>query len=248
MPFLTLILAIFSVVNKKDYSGIENKPSTRKQSTVGESSKSWHYIGTSYGVKTYTMVAKGFGTAVRGVGDIPMHISKVFSVFTNTSLSSDWIDMLQVMQVQSLDAKDIENPMTSLVYQKYDLPFPLTDRDFVLRRDIKFDSKSRKISVDHFSIDDYRFPVKKDLIRAETLFAKWTFRSEQNHNTYSTNVTVETVADLKGDLPVFFGDYLQRSWPSKTIDALRHLVDKYANLKDQTALDLHPEFRRLNDW
>lgn len=251
--FLILALALFSAVKGID----SDKKSTDSNFVCDYTDNDWVYIGTNHDVKGYTLSLNGIQhTAVKGVGSIPLHITNVFSVFLNTSLSVHWIDMLHIMEDYQLDAKDeakgMKYPMSSLVYQRYDLPFPLTDRDFVLRRDISFDSKDKQITVIFTSIDDERFPVRKDLIRGQTYFAKWIFRKQESQE-FSTFVSIETVSDLKGNLPAFFVDYLQRSWPSKTVHALRQLTEKQSRSDTVGAAvperKLPPSFQQvLSSW
>ena len=271
LPFITTFFAILSVLYREEFLGssfaLKSPFSTSAESPdnfqyrpyrlvpVDESlenistteSRTWSFIGTSYGVNIFTRQDVNFQrTSVKGVGSIPLHISSVLGVFWNTSLSSQWIGMLGTMQDHRLERKS-ENatakyPLSTLVYQKYNFPYPIASRDFVLRRDILFNAKEREIVVKFKSIEDKRFPATGETIRATTYYANWLFRAEGNRLNHETFVSLETLSDLKGGLPAYFVNYLQRSWPAQTINSLRRLSERKA------WLGLSTPFKTIKSW
>lgn len=53
-----------------------------------------------------------------------------------------------------------------------------------------------------------------------------------------TLVAIECLVDSKGSIPAWFINFMQRNWPSKSLTAFRHLVDRKTD----------PPFTNVKDW
>ena len=211
LPLLSLFFAVFCIVLKEPKFNMEGVTQ-------------WQSLGRRKAVNTYSKKGDSGGkTAVKGDGLIDNHISFVVAAFYNQSLSTQWIDMLEMSKEHKLRNKPSKFQLSDLLYQKYDLPYPITDRDFVMRRDMAFDGTRKVVKALYRSVEDKKYPLHKGVIRAETMYADWIFRALGPNQTH---VEIETISDLKGGLPTFFVNYLQSQWPSNTIDSLRRLTGK----------------------
>ena len=123
-----------------------------------------------------------------------------------------------------------------LVYQQLKLPWPIYPRELLIRRDWEFDSKAKKVTLRYKSIEDERVPHTPGYIRAEAVHMMWTFERKPPRAAVNkasgltewidqTYVEVECFADSKGSIPVWFINYLQSSWPTKTLREFQKLVD-----------------------
>jgi hypothetical protein len=138
-----------------------------------------------------------------------------------------------------------------VLYQLYNFPWPVQDRDFVLKRRVIRNNDRQILSIYYNSVEDARFASLESAIRGETLDTFWGFRcmdsealdtddvSKTNidephghtkNNCGRTFIEVSTVVDLKGALPTWLVNQLQKQWPSKTIDSLVTLADKLMKL------------------
>lgn len=190
-----------------------------REGIVDSANNDWEYVGNHMNVDTYRKkMEKSKLMAFRGISVIPLHISELMGPFCNTSLSPQWIDMLKESKEFTVSNKEHQ-----IIYQLYDLPWPVTDRDFVLYRKYEYNNRKNYVTVSHHSVEDPRIPINPKIIRAESPFTKWMF--EYDKKTKKTTVTIETFVDNKGTLPSWLVNTLQKSWPSKTISALRKLAE-----------------------
>ena len=77
--------------------------------------------------------------AFRGEGVVDVHISKLQSVLFDEKRGNEWVDLME----EAYPVTDwIEDKR--IIYQKYDLPWPIQDRDYVMtqKRDFNVDTKT----------------------------------------------------------------------------------------------------------
>ena len=179
----------------------------------------WSYSHTVNGITTYrSQTAEGY-TCFRGVALADVHISRIMGTFSDASLAPRWITMLKTM---------VENRSRDMgpdiVYQLYNLPWPVQDRDLVLQRSWVFDAKSKHIEVLYTSTRDQNHPEINGVIRAYTPHTQWKF-TQNIKNNMQTIIELESVLDSKGVLPVFLTNFIQSSCPHKIISGLIKLAE-----------------------
>lgn len=118
--------------------------------------------------------------------------------------------------------------MHDVIYQYYDFPWPINDRDMVLQRKITFDAAKGEVFVDIKSVVDVNFPEVKDVIRGESPVAYWSFKWDKALQ--RTSLEGAVVVDLKGSLPAWLINQLQKMWPSKTINGLKDVARRGSSL------------------
>lgn len=122
-----------------------------------------------------------------------------------------------------------------LVYQRLKLPWPISPRELLIRRDWHFDEKDKKVLMKYKSIEDKRVSHTKGFIRAEAAHMLWQFEKRPPKAVVNaaglteyidqTYVEVECFVDSKGSIPAWFINYLQGSWPTKVLREFQKLVD-----------------------
>lgn len=149
---------------------------------------------------------------VRGVANVELHISKIWSLFRDVSLQTEWIDRLK-------ETKQISSPKESSVryYSQYHSPWPISNRDFVFHRDIEIDEAKKTIRVVVHSVDDDRAPETDCCVRGWLSRAYWRFTALPNGQ---TKIEVEVITDPKGMIPTWIINLVQKSWPVKSISKL----------------------------
>lgn len=148
--------------------------------------------------------------AFKGAAIFEEHISQVLAVFSDVHSTAQWVDMLKEMRsfpllprasataavfngqgggfnLQTnplLDAKNNmlkkTNRVEDIVYQYYQLPWPLSNRDFVFHRVFEIQERDRLVTANYSSVEDPRLPaatLHPTSIRAESPFTNWRFQS-----------------------------------------------------------------------
>ena len=207
----------------------------------------WKYVSSNRGVDVFVTKAPGSKLlAFRGIAKIDMHISDVLRPFANLTLSHQWVDMLRVIEAYSLDFSSTD-PVSSeedmleyfsenrgdVVYQVLHLPWPISPRELVLRRNWLIDHQNKSVTFRYQSVSDPRIPESKERIRADVPFTIWKFSAVEKsgidpdqcgHRSAATIVEIQCLVDSKGSIPSWFMNYVQRSWPSKTIEVFTKLA------------------------
>lgn len=177
---------------------------------AGTSANRWELVGDSDGIKVYRMEIPGSPlVAFKGVKIMPVPIAKVAQVILdeNTDKKKEWIDMI-------MDFKIIERgQVESVTYSSYDLPWPLTDRDYVIHSKLKIDNEANQIVVELKSVEHPYAPPTIG-VRAELTRSLYKLVPKPNR---TTEVTVEIQTDPKGALPTWLVNLIQKGWPSNTL-------------------------------
>lgn len=192
-------------------------------------SEPWEPIGTSSdGINTYVMSRFVDGLhSFRGVVVADMHISRVLAPFCDLSVATSWIEMLYSMEEYPYMP---ERTGIAVIHQWFDLPWPVADRDLVMRREWIIDNNHKNITIAYRSVEDYRIPHISGVIRAHSARTVWRFKALPEER---TQIDIETVLDSKGFLPAFLANYIQRSYPKKILRSLVQLASK--NESEQVA-------------
>ena len=204
----------------------------------------WQSIGKVGGVETFVKPDDPVTRtkAVKGTMTIAVHISNVLGVFVDASVAPQWVDLLTEMSelrfeqqqctsndsafvksISEMDPSLVRPEDVEVVHQEYGFPWPLQPRDFVLLRQFKYDAEKKAVDVYYESIEDLRLPPKDGVIRGVNIYSRFYFRATAEGGTY---IEVETQVDLKGSLPSFVINQIQKLWPMKTLGALKTVTQK----------------------
>ena len=180
----------------------------------------WEPTGDADGVKTYRREAPGTSMlAFRGEATVDLHIAKLMKVFLDTEHATEWTDML----AESKNVGRI-SATAKVIYQKYDLAFPASDRDYVMELRYEIDAANKVVAARYKSVEDARAPENDCCVRAQTLSTYWKFTALPGEN--KTRIEVEVLTDPKGMLPSFVVNMIQKDWPRKSINALKARASK----------------------
>ncbi len=193
----------------------------------------WETIGTYDGVKVWRKQIPGSDLfAFKGEITTNLHIGKIMNTFLDRDQRKYWVDRFK-------EQKMIEkpNPLSELYWIHFELPFPMTDRDYVLKADGQNDATAHVFTARIKSVVDARKGPDDCCVRAE---AKNTYyRFEALPGSEKTKLTVEVHTDPKGSLPDWLINLIQKKWPSKTLSGLinrakaqNQIAPDYANWHD----------------
>jgi hypothetical protein len=193
--------------------------------------QSWEPIYTKDGISVAKKVLPDSNLMpFKGEGDVDVAIGRLVSVIKKTELGPEWVDLQVVSTV--LDSKGDE---FALLYQKYDLSWPVSDRDYVLRQTTTYDADKKVVTVTYESTTDPKRPVDDCCVRAVAVRTFWRFTAL---SPTKTHVEVEVFTDPKGALPAWLVNMIQRGWPYNSIIGL-------ANRAGKSDISKHP---RCADW
>ncbi len=166
----------------------------------------------------------------RGEGVVDIHISKLVGVIKTAGLGPDWVDL----QVESKELHR-DSDEAAIIYNKYDLSWPVSDRDYLMQQRTTYDADKKVVTVTYESIEDDRWPPDDCCVRAVAVRTFWKFIYV---GPTETKIEVEVYTDPKGALPAWLVNMIQRGWPYNSITGITARAKK----PDVTA---HP---RCTDW
>jgi START domain len=177
----------------------------------------WEVISTAEGVEVARKSSPGSPLfAFRGEGMVDAHISKVVGTVLDSGRSHLWVDMLQPMSVVAGSGTN-----ERILYQHYDLPWPVEDRDYVLQQKIVVDESAKMVTITYNSISDTRKPQADCCVRGEVVRTFWKIEPAGPNQ---TKVIIEVQTDPRGSLPPSVVNLVQKGWPYNTMTGLRRQV------------------------
>ena len=128
-------------------------------------------------------------------------------------------------------------------YNRTRAPWPVADRDVVLRGETTVDVAGRRVVISFHSVDDPRAPRLADVVRIPSARGHWILTPERDGR--ATRVEYQLHAEAGGSLPGWIANVVSRVVPQRTLLALRGQVKRrrYPRLEDQIEAD--PGYRAL---
>lgn len=183
----------------------------------------WEEISHKEDIKVYVPQNYFHGSGllpIRFEAKLNFEISKVLTVLADNKRKTEWIPRGKV--VKMLEKKS-EKDFT--VYYKYNLPWPIQDRDFIIRNIGRIHPDSNVVSVDLISVDHPDDPNKKDAdaVRGKTIDGYTIIKSLNDNETF---VEMALLTDFEGMIPVWIINSIQKKWPYRFISNLRKQLSK----------------------
>jgi hypothetical protein len=172
----------------------------------------WVVIDQKDGVTTSQKTVEGSSMlAFRGEAEVAVHASRLLGLLVDTSKGASWVDLL-------IESAPLQTGATeSVIYNRYDLSWPISDRDYVMRRVVQVDAASRSVTTTYNSVEHAQKPPADCCVRALAHRTYWRFTALPGGR---TRVEVEVHTDPKGMLPAWLVNMIQRDWPSNSIQGL----------------------------
>lgn len=190
----------------------------------------WEDMGVTDGVSVSRMSVEGTSVlAFRGEVVADVHIGRIMQVFLDPDQRQHWVDRYEAHE--TLERTDT----TELYWIRFDLPFPVSDRDYLLRARAEIDEDAGVFIARIRSVVDRRKPEQRCCVRAET---ETFYRFEAVPGREQTRLIVEVHTDPQGLIPNWLVNRIQRDWPSTTLSNL-------INRAQSSGIAIHPDYR---DW
>ena len=172
----------------------------------------WEHIDTTDGVWVYEKDA-GDDVMFRGTLRADVGIGELLTVHSDPSHRGHWV-------FSYADHETLEQGANSETYWlKLDMPFGVTNRDYVLESNYQFNESNRTVTSVIESVEHDGKPEQDCCVRAQTR-TEYTFQAADEDTTV-IEVVVQT--DLKGRVPSRVVNNAQRDWP---VETLTNLVER----------------------
>ncbi len=196
------------------------------------SASKWEQFDEDDGVRMFRREVPGSSiVALRGEGFVAAPITRVASVLADRKRSTEWIDRLVKTKVLR-ELSETE----SINWNHIKTPSPLKDRDFVFKSVITTNPAKKQVVFSYYSVTDSLAPEYDAYVRGTFQSGKFVLTMAGRTNkdgtkTRGTIVVAEVLVDPRGSVPTFIVNMVQKSWPHKTLTALRRQVAK-PDIKD----------------
>ncbi|CAM9732556.1 unnamed protein product, partial [Hapterophycus canaliculatus] len=174
------------------------------------------------GFRTFAAKSPGSGSlSLRGETIVDEHIGRLYTAFLNTTSTLDWVRFLvEVEELPAVAAGSSRGRSGAgggdggVLFQKYDMPWPVKDREVVLRRNVRLDKKAKKMIATYQSTKHPARPITSAAVRAVVHRTSWILTSVGSSR---TAIDFETSTDPKGSLPSAVVGFMQMKFPRDTV-------------------------------
>ena len=73
------------------------------------------------------------------------HIGRLYTAFLNTTSTLDWVRFLVEVEELPVATSSRGGEGHGVIFQKYDMPWPVKDREVVIRRNVRLDKRAKKM-------------------------------------------------------------------------------------------------------
>ncbi len=178
-----------------------------------QAAEAWSLVGVYSGVTVERKNMAGSDLfAFRGEGVFAAPIGLLVTVLKEPSIATEWVDLMTEHTVLRTVAEH-----KNLIYESYALPWPISDRDYVMFELCGYDPVQKVFTIDYESVEDAAKPPDSGHVRAVAFRTFW--RLDKIDDTH-TKIVVEVFTDPKGLLPSWLINIIQKDWPWQTITGL----------------------------
>jgi len=178
----------------------------------------WELIQEEDNIKVYKRdMPNSKVVAFKGETIFKEPIRKIYWVIQDAEHEKDWNSML-------MDFKILEQPnkQERTQYQSFDLPWPITDRDFVYHAKEEYNKETGVLKLVLYSVEHPKAP-KTIGVRGTMHESKWVLTPMGEKKTH---ISVEIYSDPNGLVPKWLVNFVQKSWPHETLTALKKQLKK----------------------
>ncbi len=193
----------------------------------------WEKVSSSDGVRVFRKQVPGTNVmAFRGEMTTNLHIGKLVTAYANTNLRRDWVDRWHS------DAElEVRSKTERIFWIRFGLPWPVSDRDYVLHLKAGFNHAKREFTARLNSVNHVRKPKQSCCVRGKAFGTYYRFTALPGTN--RTRVFVEVHTDPRGMLPGWLVNIIQKDWPRKTLLRLVKRARKGDITVNQTVAGWH---------
>ena len=149
-------------------------------------------------------------------------LDAVVSVLKDVPVYSDWV--YKCLEANRLEAS---TNTSSLYYCKLDFPWPMSDRDFIAKSQLRQDPNSRTVYIDVKGLPNYK-PAKDNIVRITNLSIHYELVPL---SAKSVQMTYRLHSDPGGSIPAWLVNMVVDNGPTNTVKGMREKLkeSKYQN-------------------
>jgi len=192
----------------------------------------WTYLLEQDGIKIFSSTSSHSGVIpFKATGIVNANIKRVLNVLLDHQRKNEWSP--------KLDEVKMHNRISNRVYvfsEYYRTPWPATDREFLLEGKVLVHNKDNvellAKSIENAAYSDDRY------IQTDVKYLNLLIRKVSSNK---TEVTFKFHGDMKGWMPVWLMNLIQKKWPLRFIQGLR----KQVRVEDLDSNKIFDEVERL---
>ena len=199
----------------------------------GPAKADWREVYVNDGITVYAQKQPTTGImAFRAWGVIDAPMDQVMEVLRKVEISEEW--MPDISEKYTLrDISDYE----AITYSVNKLPWPLADREMILRNALRLDTRRKYLVVDVYSVEEGAPPTNGDLVRAYMHCGRTRLRPALENQ---TELDIVLYVDPRGYIPNWLVNLSQKRMPYNFLKALESKART-------TTYPLRPSFQRILD-
>jgi hypothetical protein len=199
----------------------------------GPATAEWREVYVNDGITVYAQKQPTTGIIAfraRGVIDAPME--QVMEVLRKVEISEDWMPDIS----EKYTLKNISD-YEAITYSVNELPWPLADREMILRNALRLDPRRKFIVVDVYSEEEAAPPLSGENVRAYMHCGRTRLRPADANR---TEMDLVLYVDPRGYIPTWMANLVQKRMPYTFLKALEAKAGT-------TTYTLRPSFQKILD-
>ncbi len=183
-----------------------------------ETKPKWEKIKSKNGISVYRMEVPGKDHVIfKGKGVVNKEMFLVLSVLGDINNLTKWIDRLKSAKL----VKEVSD-MELILYNVVTAPWPLQNRDMVLRTKATYDKKYDWVHIRGRNIKHPKYPKKSGIVRIPYMRNTWSLKPIRKGK--ATWVEFKVQADPGGAIPAWVSNMVSKDVPYKSLMNLRKRV------------------------
>ena len=181
----------------------------------------WKLETVENGLIIYTAEQHNTGLVpIRFITILDYPPSMVLTVLADTDRRAEW--MPNLIEASIVDRIGIDQKIEFL---RYHFPWPFSDRTFLIDTLNTYDFNDKRIVFETRSVSLPEIPETGKYVRAETLLGTMVVNPRDSGQ--KTYLEATYLTDMKGFIPKWLINQIQKKWPRKLISALNQQLSKH---------------------
>lgn len=181
---------------------------------AGEGTDDWQLVQEEDGITVYTRRSEGAeNLAFRGIVTVPQSVEEIEAVLRDTKGYAGWY-----ARCEAATTLESHPPSWRLVHMKIDLPFPVSDRDAVVRVDREPQGERLVLRLTTAAA---ALPEQDGYVRMARADGAWALEPVPDGG---TRITLEQHNDPGGAFPTWLSNLLVTDQPTRTLAGLRETL------------------------
>jgi hypothetical protein len=177
----------------------------------------WEYLSTQDDIDLYQREGSYNGfTEFRAVAMVNGSLKDIAAILRDFAHYPEWMpECREARKIEDID----ENSL--LLYYLHHTPWPIRNRDAILRVEFQIDTKSNILYISSIAQPDERFPPTPNPVRMAMMEAHWIIESLDS---LQTRISYRIISDPGGSLPTSSINLSTKNLPLKTLTGIANIL------------------------